>query len=153
MAAQDPPRAPIVEDGVVAGNFSDKWHSRNPIARRLVEGFARDVIELVERTGARDIHEVGCGEGHLTACLASAGRSVRGSDVSSQVIDLARSDTARRGIDVSFRVASVYDLEPEIDKAELVACCEVLEHVEDPARALDVLAGLAPPLADRERSA
>src|SRR5690606_17786231 len=40
---------------------------------------------------------------------------------------------------------SIYDLEPARDAAELVVCCEVLEHLDRPEEALRVLTGLASP--------
>jgi 2-polyprenyl-3-methyl-5-hydroxy-6-metoxy-1,4-benzoquinol methylase len=46
---------------------------------------------------------------------------------------------------VTFRVADLHDLNPPEAGAELVVCCEVLEHLADPARALALLARLAQP--------
>ena len=138
-------RRPIVEDGVIAGNVTDKDAVRNPVARWLVRRFHEELGDLVARTGAVDVHEVGCGEGHLTAKLAAPGRRLRASDFSRQVIELARGEAAARGLAVELRVASVYELDPTRDAAELVVCSEVLEHLEDPSRALDVLAKLARP--------
>ena len=37
---------------------------------------------------------------------------------------------------------SIYELDPAEDRADLVVCCEVLEHVERPADALAALRGL-----------
>ena len=37
---------------------------------------------------------------------------------------------------------SVYDLQPAEDRADLIVCCEVLEHVERPADALAALRGV-----------
>lgn len=138
-------RGPIVQDGVLAGNYSDKYATRNPIARALVAGFRRAASDLLLLSGARDVHEVGCGEGHLTALFAEGGRRVRASDFSGEVVREARQRAAELGLDVSFKVASIHDLRPPSDAAELVACCEVLEHLEDPEGALDVLASLARP--------
>ena len=138
-------RQPIVEDGVIAGNFEDKHGTRNPVARWLVARFHAVVEELTELTGARDVHEVGCGEGFLTARLARGGRRVRGSDFSRKVVDRAREDAAALGAALDFRACSVYDLDPATDAAELVVCCEVLEHLEEPRRALEVLSRLARP--------
>ena len=42
-------------------------------------------------------------------------------------------------------------LEPGDDAAELVVCCEVLEHVDDPVAGLETLAGLARPWSIAER--
>jgi 2-polyprenyl-3-methyl-5-hydroxy-6-metoxy-1,4-benzoquinol methylase len=43
----------------------------------------------------------------------------------------------------SFQVRSVYELEPERDSADLLVCCEVLEHLEDPDLALATLQRVA----------
>ena len=37
---------------------------------------------------------------------------------------------------------SIYELDPGEDRADLVVCCEVLEHVERPADALAALRGI-----------
>jgi hypothetical protein len=49
------------------------------------------------------------------------------------------------GVEIEFEAQPVEQLEPEADSAQLVLCCEVLEHLDDPKRALDVLAELARP--------
>lgn len=134
-----------VEPGQVGGNWSDKYRSGNPISRRLVSGFEDALLDLTRRTGVRDVHEVGCGEGHLTRLLRREGLDVRGSDVSRDVIEEARERTRKEGQEVKFRVADLYRLKPERDGAELIVCCEVLEHLDDPVAALDVLTQLARP--------
>ena len=49
-----------------AGNLTDKYTTRNPVARRLVEGFLRAHKELLETTsGPRRILDIGCAEGYL----------------------------------------------------------------------------------------
>ncbi|MGD8977196.1 MAG: class I SAM-dependent methyltransferase [Gammaproteobacteria bacterium] len=134
--------APVIkEHGIPVGNVYDKYHTRNPIARYLVGNFLSNVLELVRQTGARDIHEVGCGEGHLSQRIAGLQVDrVRGSDMSEQMIALARTENQRAN--VSFEVKDVYRLD-ETDAAELIVCCEVLEHLDDPRRALERLAALA----------
>jgi 2-polyprenyl-3-methyl-5-hydroxy-6-metoxy-1,4-benzoquinol methylase len=135
----------IVEDGVIAGNYTDKYGSGNPIHRKLMAGFHAALDELLEHSGAKTVHEVGCGEGHLSAHLYQRGLAVRGSDFSEQVIDAARKNASACKLDIEFKVASVYDLAPPDDAAELVVCCEVLEHLDDPQRGLEVLSKLAQP--------
>ena len=131
--------------GEGGGNVYDKYSTLHPIERRLVSGFLAQLEELVERTGAREAHEVGCGEGELALRLAARGLRVRGSDAFAEVIGEARRRAAAAGAEVDYEVKPVDDLEPERDAAELVLCCEVLEHLEDPDGALDVLAALARP--------
>lgn len=127
------------------GNLYDKYATRHPIERRLVAGFLAGVDELVALTGAREAHEVGCGEGELSIRLARRGIRVRGSDVAAEVIDEARRRAAAAGTRVEFRAAAIEELAPEVDAAELIVCCEVLEHLADPDCGLEALASLASP--------
>lgn len=137
--------SPVASPPVVAGNVYPKYTTRNPLARRLVDGFLAELKTLVRRTGAREIHEVGCGEGHLSSLFAAAGLRVRGSDLSPAAIAEARRLVAAKGLTASFTVADLYALDPARDGAELVVCCEVLEHLPDPVRALAILKQLARP--------
>jgi len=130
---------------VVAGNLYPKYTTRNPLARLMVANFLATLRQLVRRTGAREIHEVGCGEGYLSTRLAAAGWQVRGSDLSPDAVRAATERARACGLAIPFRVADLYDLEPARDGAPLVVCCEVLEHVPDPGRALAILAALARP--------
>ena len=136
-------RVPVVEDGVIAGNYEDKQATTNPLARWLVRRFEAALLECVARTGARDVHEVGCGEGSLLRRLAAPGRRLRGCDFSTRIVAEARQRTQDLGVELSVR--SVHELDPRVDAAELVVCCEVLEHLEQPERALEGLAACARP--------
>jgi len=76
-------------DPVIGGNLYPKYTTRNPIARRLVDNFLARLRALVRAAGAREIHEVGCGEGHLSMLLASDGLQLRGCDLSPDAIAAA----------------------------------------------------------------
>jgi 2-polyprenyl-3-methyl-5-hydroxy-6-metoxy-1,4-benzoquinol methylase len=132
-------------DDVIAGNVYPKYTTRNPLARLLVANFQANLRALVRRSGARAVHEVGCGEGFLARRLAADGCAVRGSDLSSATIAEARRRSAGITPSIAFQVADLYRLDPERDAAELIVCCEVLEHLPDTGRALDVLGQLARP--------
>jgi 2-polyprenyl-3-methyl-5-hydroxy-6-metoxy-1,4-benzoquinol methylase len=127
------------------GNVYDKYGTSNPVARRLMAGFMSQLDELVERTGATEAHEVGCGEGELAIRLAKRGIRMRGTDAFPQVLEEARRRAGAAGVEIDFEATPVEELDPEPHGAELIVCCEVLEHLDDPDRALDVLAGLARP--------
>jgi len=127
------------------GNVYDKYSTPNPIERRLVDGFLAELDELVERTGARDAHEVGCGEGELTMRLARDGLRMRGTDAFGEVIAEARERARAEALEIDYEAVPVEELDPDRNAAELIVCCEVLEHLDDPARALEVLASLARP--------
>ena len=134
-----------VEAGERGGNVYDKYGTSNPIERRLVAGFMATLDELVERSGAREAHEVGCGEGEVSIRLAQRGIRMRGTDAFPEVLDEARRRASAAGVEIDFEAVPVEQLDRDRHSAELVVCCEVLEHLDDPARGLEVLAGLARP--------
>jgi SAM-dependent methyltransferase len=128
-----------------AGNVYDKYGTRNPVARRLMAGFMADLDELVGRTGAREAHEVGCGEGEISIRLARRGMRMHATDAFGEVLEEARRRAADAHVEIEFEAIPVEQLEPERHGAELVVCCEVLEHLHDPERGLEVLSRLARP--------
>jgi 2-polyprenyl-3-methyl-5-hydroxy-6-metoxy-1,4-benzoquinol methylase len=134
-----------IDAAELGGNVYDKYGTSNPVARRLMAGFMSDLDELVERSDAREAHEVGCGEGEVSIRLARRGIRVRGTDAFPRVLEEARRRTAAAGVEVDFEAAAVEELDPATHAAELVLCCEVLEHLEDPRRGLEMLARLARP--------
>ena len=80
------------ENGIV-GNVFDKYGSRNPVVRWIVNGFETALRGLVEKVSPSEIHKIGCGEGYWVLRWNEQGIVARGSDFSFHVIDLAR-DTA-----------------------------------------------------------
>lgn len=129
----------------IGGNYYDKYHSRNPVARWLMKGFLRNFDNLVAQSGAQTAYEVGCGEGHLSIRLASRGLSVVGCDIDSVIVEQALENAKVAGVEVSFSNSSIYDLETKIiGNPDLVICCEVFEHLEEPQNALDVIVNVAP---------
>lgn len=129
----------------VAGNHYDKYNTKNPIAAYLVGGFLKNFLELVDDTQAREVFEVGCGEGHLSIRMLRKGLSVAGVDLEESVVRLANETAGSEGFPQRFGVRDLYELSADEAAAELVVCCEVLEHVPDPAAALKVLTSLARP--------
>jgi ubiquinone/menaquinone biosynthesis C-methylase UbiE len=134
----------VQENGICVGNAYDKYNARNPIVRYLMRGFENSLESLVKKTRSRDIHEVGCGEGYWTLRWFKEGYAARGSDFSTRAIEFARMNARDQGLSPDFKVASVYGLVAPLDAADLIVCCEVLEHLEHPDRALAVLQTLAP---------
>jgi len=128
------------EDGVIVGNVYDKYGSRNPIVHWIQRGYMNAIDDLVKKAAPKSIHEIGCGEGFWVLHWNQLGIASRGSDFSKQVIDLARENAVQKGLSTeNFYVKSIYDINPEQDSADLVVCCEVLEHLERPNEALDAL--------------
>lgn len=133
----------IKEDGIIVGNNYDKYNTKNPIAKKLMEGFSNSLSSLVEHVNPDTIHEVGCGEGVWVVKWNKQGIKARGSDFSEQVIRLAKSNAEANGLDSDiFAQNSVYEVTKEKDTADLIVCCEVLEHLESPEVALKALKDL-----------
>lgn len=130
----------LSEEGVVIGNIYDKYNSGNPIVRRIMHGFETTLAELVQKANPSSIHEVGCGEGYWVMRWLEEGLDVCGSDFSGTIIELAQNNAMERKIAKGhFKKKSVYDLHTGEDSADLIVCCEVLEHLEQPSEALRVL--------------
>lgn len=134
----------LSEKGIVVGNAYDKYGSANPFARRLMHGFDSELSDLMKMISPASLHEVGCGEGFWTLRWLQQGLEARGSDFSEKVIQLARANAVERRLSPGrFKVRSIYDLDPEIDAAEMVVCCEVLEHLERPHEGLEALRSIS----------
>jgi 2-polyprenyl-3-methyl-5-hydroxy-6-metoxy-1,4-benzoquinol methylase len=83
----------------------------------------------------------------LAIRLTRRGLRVRGSDLSTEVIAEARRRADAAGLELEFKAAPVEALDPAEDAAELILCCEVMEHLGNPEMALDTVARLARPWA------
>lgn len=129
-----------MEDGIEIGNHYDKYKSTNILAKKIMQGFETTITELIDKTKTTSIYDVGCGEGYWVIQWNKKGIPTRGCDFSEQVIDIARKNAIEAGEKPElFEVCSIYDLTPEKINSELICCCEVLEHLENPEDALKVL--------------
>lgn len=132
------------ENGIVVGNIHDKKNEKNPVFRFLLRNYYKNLDDLVRKISPSSIHEVGCGEGHTISRYIDQGRILSGSDFSKSIIDSAQANYGEKGI--LFKDISVYDLS-ENESAELILCCEVLEHLENLDLALKKIHDLAMPFA------
>jgi ubiquinone/menaquinone biosynthesis C-methylase UbiE len=126
--------------GNVLGNVYDKYGTKNPIARALMRGFLDAVTELYRVAEPTSVLEVGCGEGQLAAHLWRQGPRPARFEICDLELDRLAPDLPP---EIMARPASIYALPWPDDAFELVLCCEVLEHLHDPARGLAELARVA----------
>ncbi|MCU7800946.1 MAG: class I SAM-dependent methyltransferase [gamma proteobacterium symbiont of Lucinoma myriamae] len=128
------------EDGIVIGNTYDKYGSQNPVVQWLMNGFNNSLSDLIAKAAPKTVHEIGCGEGYWVIRWNHQGIDARGSDFSSQVIELARENALADKLSPNtFQQLSIYDVNSDNDSAELIVCCEVLEHLEFPEKGLQAL--------------
>jgi len=126
------------QEGIVIGNLEDKEHLTNPVSRLLVRRFDTTLLDLLRMAKPKSLHEVGCGEGRLTRILASQYPvPIRASDFSTALIEnLQQRNTLGN---VEYIRKNIHDLHEVEDHADVVVCCEVLEHLENVVDVLGVL--------------
>jgi 2-polyprenyl-3-methyl-5-hydroxy-6-metoxy-1,4-benzoquinol methylase len=123
----------VKEKGIVVGNAYDKYGSSNIIVKWMMKGFTFALADFVAKAAPQTIHEIGCGEGYWILQWIKQGITARGCDFSPLVIGIANENALRAGISpLPFELRSIYDLTTPQDSADLIVCCEVLEHLERP---------------------
>lgn len=137
-------RTTVAEDGpkgssVPIGNVVHKEATKNPIERRLVDGFGAALQRCLPLTAQR-VLEVGCGEGRQLTAIGSRFPAA-------QLIGLDLPDVelmeAWDGVESTMVQGSALTL-PFADRSfDLVLAIEVLEHLPDPAQALHEIGRVA----------
>lgn len=132
---------------VPTGNTFDKYGSTNPLVRRLMAGFERTLDELFTLAAPESVLDVGCGEGVLTERWAIGigshpppGR-VLGTDLADPKLEAEWA--ARTRPNLAFEAIPVESLQFADDEFDLVAATEVLEHLDQPDRAVAEMARVA----------
>ena len=119
-----------------AKTFQSKYARQNVVTRRLVGGFFDALGQAVASVdGVRSALEVGCGEGVSTEKIKKMlppGTLLHASDINRQRLAAAR----ERNPDVPIIEESIYNLSRPDRSYDLVFTLEVLEHLDDPQRAL-----------------
>jgi 2-polyprenyl-3-methyl-5-hydroxy-6-metoxy-1,4-benzoquinol methylase len=122
---------------VAASTNYEKFQTRNPVVRRLIERFYDRIVATVTPLAASSLLDAGCGEGETLARLNGV---LPARTAAVDISEAAVRFTARRLPSVDVTRHSVDDL-PFVDRDfELVLCLEVLEHLPDPEAALTELA-------------
>ena len=128
--------------GVPTGNTFDKYGSTNPVVKRLMARFERDMFELLDRAAPASILDVGCGEGILTEQWADrvAGRVV-GFDLEDPKLEAEWRHRARPNLE--FKAGDAHHMEYRTGEFEIATAMEVLEHVPHPEGVLAEMARVA----------
>lgn len=122
-----------------SGNVYTHGHGASVLAShrwRTAENSAGYLLEHLRPTD--HVLDVGCGPGTITQGLAAhvpLGRVV-GLDSSASVIAAAAADIAKSPAHLTFEVGDVYALDHPDHSFHVVHAHQVLQHVDDPVRAL-----------------
>ena len=133
----------VSEDGVVTGNTYDKYGSTNPVVRRLMASFERELDGLFELASPDSVLDVGCGEGVLVHQWAQrlGERRVVGIDLEEASIQAGWAE--RQAPNLEYRVMEAANLPFAANEFDLASAIEVLEHVPDPEHTLGEMARCA----------
>jgi 2-polyprenyl-3-methyl-5-hydroxy-6-metoxy-1,4-benzoquinol methylase len=139
----------VSDEGIVTGNTYDKYGSSNPVVRRLMTRFERDLDELFEAAAPTSVLDVGCGEGVLVHRWAQRLGGASSTDAARVVgIDLEEDSiqagwAERQAPNLEYRVMHAANLPFAPDEFDFASAIEVLEHVPDPARTVAEMARCA----------
>lgn len=120
-----------------------KYRAKNPVKRALIKRFVSKLHELFESgSPPRSVLEIGVGEGFLSGFLAERYPAVEfsGVDLNQQDLELLAKKFPR----IKRYCANIYDLSALPGGYDLIICAEVLEHVDEPQRALEQIVKLGP---------
>jgi len=119
------------------GNFFDKYNSSNPIVQRLMRGFFSSIENILRGIDFKSVLEAGCGEGRISDFLYRNRQDIQldAFDISEKVIEQAKKDYPY----IHFSTGSIYDIKSPDNSYDLVVASEVLEHLEDPEKAMKEL--------------
>jgi len=138
----------VSDEGVVTGNTYDKYGSSNPVVRRLMARFERDLDELFEVAAPTSVLDVGCGEGVLVhrwaqrlAARDPAAARVVGIDLEEDSIQAGWAE--RQAPNLEYRVMQAANLPFTTGEFDFASAIEVLEHVPDPAHTIGEMARCA----------
>lgn len=125
----------MIPDSYFDSFQTPKYQAKNPLQRFLIRRFMGELTELFDATQpAASVLEIGCGEGFVAGLLSERhqGDTYVGVDLSAKDIDNLRAKFPT----VDAHQGSIYELEFLDREFDVVVCAEVLEHLDDPAAAL-----------------
>jgi SAM-dependent methyltransferase len=127
----------------IVQQYSGKYEHAGKIGRCLIDGFYSSLRSLTAmiRSPVHSVLEVGCGPGYSGLRIVDFHPAAQlvCSDVEIALVREAK----RRNQRARFLNESAYALAHPDDSFDLVFCLEVLEHLEEPDRALAELARVA----------
>lgn len=117
----------------LSANFL-KHTNKNPLQKLLINNFYKSLIALAKPLNPKTVLDAGCGEGFSLNrfYLQGIGEKLEGIDDSATAISSAKKLFPK----IIFRRGNIYHLPYKDHSFDLVLCLEVLEHLENPKKAI-----------------
>jgi len=111
-----------------------KWEYSGRLYQRHLELYLDAMFALLQKTGARSVLDAGCGEGVVYRAMRKRGFAGEwtGIDVSADAIDYAKQQSP----EATWLVGSVLEMPFPSKNFDLVFSSQVLEHLQEPEKAL-----------------
>ncbi|MDD4878246.1 MAG: class I SAM-dependent methyltransferase [Candidatus Nanoarchaeia archaeon] len=122
----------------------EKKHlSKNPIMKCVLRKFKKDIVHAVYLASPKKILDIGCGNGFITKEIAKAfpKAKITAVDIEREKIDYA--DRYNSSGNIKYITGNIFNLPFKKSSFDLVICNEVLEHISDYKKAIEILAMLS----------
>jgi ubiquinone/menaquinone biosynthesis C-methylase UbiE len=118
-----------------------KYNSSNPVSKFLVNNFLNQILTTVKSIKFDSFLEVGCGEGMVLNKLKPYLQNKIALAIDIDVNEVK--DALKNAHFCTISQASAYALPLRDKSIDLVLCCEVMEHLDNPERALEEIRRVA----------
>jgi len=116
VPSEDPRKQAEIDYPLAVGEEGRDWirskpfgHNPRETARFLIDfGYA---LQLLDLHAGSSLVELGCGSGWMTRFAARHGVHAEGYDISPEMIEIARAEAAREGLDVVFEAGDFEELD------------------------------------------
>lgn len=136
-------KIPYIQDSYFDQFTTGKYRSKSLVQRSAIRHFMTDLQKLVIQAGApSNVLEVGCGEGFISGHLANQypDAEFTGLDIHRPYIEEMMNLFPK----IKSSSVNFFDFEISPKKFDTIICCEVLEHLEEPEKAIDRFHQLQP---------
>lgn len=113
-------------------DFKGKYTRKNPLGKILINNFYKTLEKIASQIETNNALEVACGHGFSTQRLAKSFKNLEASEYLEEIIDDARQ--LNPGMKIIRE--SIYDLQREDNSFDLIFALEVMEHLDEPEKAL-----------------
>lgn len=111
-----------------------KHTSKNPIQKFLIENFKKTLASQAQKLNISSVLDAGCGEGFTLEYLRinSIGKTFEGIDFLEKAVEIGNKVHPK----IKLKKGSIYELPYKDNSFDLVLSTEVLEHLDNPEKAL-----------------